>query len=75
MTYAQQIAARFPTDLAVIASHDTVSLIWAGYPYSAVDIAEFARVDDDMVIATNSQISLDIPAEIANDTSIKLGTR
>jgi hypothetical protein len=68
MTYAQQIAARFPTDLAVIASHDTVSLIWAGYRYNAVDIAEFAGVDDDMVIVGSSQMSLEIPSEIANET-------
>ena len=66
MTYAQQIAAQFPTDLEVIESSETVALIWTGFPYNAVDIADFAGIDDDMVIVTGGQISLDIPAEIAN---------
>ena len=66
MTYAQQISARFPTDLEVIDDSETVSLIWTGFPYNAVDIADFAGVDEDMVIVTGGQISLEIPAEIAN---------
>jgi hypothetical protein len=67
MTYVERIIGRFPESIEIIRSDEYVSLIWNGRQYSSSEIAEFCGVDEELVIPCNSQISIDIPVEIADE--------